>query len=123
MTTSSKRALPGLNTKHHTRKTGATRTRTQTEKGKYNARSRKQTTPKTIPERGSESSDSSDNETSRPHKKYLRFTEETGSEDGEEVVCNTSSVEDVEVASNGGSESEIEVSIQRFSICRFAKHC
>ena len=83
-------------------KAQTTRTRKQTEKGKYNARKRKEKT--------SEFEESSEEETrQRRHKKRSKMTEETDSED---VGSNASNIEDViEVTSNNGSESGIQVGI------------
>jgi hypothetical protein len=108
MTTSTKKANPNA----HTTKAGPTRTRTQTEKGKYNARNQKK---KRIVEE-SYSEESSEEETRRPQKKRSKLAEDT---DPEEVDSNASNIEDVvEVTSNDGSESDFQVSILH---C-FAKH-
>jgi hypothetical protein len=105
MTTSTKRALSG--TKAPIIKEG-TRTRKQTEKGKYNARNqKKKKTPKRIA-KGSESEESSEEESRRPQKKRSKHTEDT---DSEEVGHNASNVEDiVEVTSGNGSDSDSQVS-------------
>jgi hypothetical protein len=108
MTASTKKATPG--TKTEKTKEGTTRKRTQTEKGKYNARNQRQNPSKRIA-KSSEPEESSEEETRQPHKKCPKVTEHT---DSEEVGHNGSNIEDVvEVASNNGgsvSESDVQVS-------------
>lgn len=100
MTTSSKgkRALSSSRPKAQISKEGPTRTRTQTEKGKYNVHSRKQGIPKGVT-KGSESEDSSEEYTCRPHKKRSKLAEETDSED-------------VDTIDGNGSKSGFQVSVR-----------
>jgi len=103
---STKKALSGTKPTAKTSKAGTTRTRTQTEKGKYNARSRQKHAPKRIAET-SEPEDSSEEETRRPRKKRSKCTEET---DSEETGCGVEDV--VEVTSGNESESIVRVSVR-----------
>lgn len=105
MTAPTKKTIAGTKSKAQTR-AGTTRTRTQTERGKYNARGQKQ---KRIAER-SESEESSEEETQQPYKKRSKLAEDTDS--GCNTSKNTSNIESVvEVSSGNGSESDFQVSI------------
>jgi hypothetical protein len=107
MTASSKR----VKTKARTTKVGTTRARTQTGKGKYNARNQKPT-PKRVTEGSELDESSSEEETRRPHKKRSKLTEEI---DSEERGCDVEDI--VEVTSGNGSESDFRVSARCF-LCK-----
>jgi rRNA maturation endonuclease Nob1 len=105
MTASSKKALSGTKSKAQT-KTGR---RPQPAIGRSNAQNKKKTSKRSV--EASELDESSEEEPRWPHKKCSKLAEDT---DFEEVDCNTSNPEEVvEVASDNGSESDLQVSIHR----------